>query len=455
MTALLAAAEQHAKLKVRPKSVVLAVLRAEVDFARNKVLNNELDESLLGIEFILGCASDRIEELESPRLRRVINATGIVLHTGLGRSVLPTMALDRLMAVASGYSNLELDLETGKRGLRGTYVESLLRELTGAEAALVVNNNAAATVLVLAALARDRDVLVSRGQLIEIGGSYRLPDVMQAGGARLCEVGTTNKTRIADYEKAVTDATALVMHVHTSNYRVVGFAEMPGTAELVTIARQHGLLMYDDLGSGALNDDGLWAKANEPTVAASLRAGADVVSFSGDKLLGGPQAGILVGRREVIDRLRAHPMARALRVGKLTLAALEATLECYQNPEVARQSIPLLAMLNEPRETLAARAQRLAEKLGTQLHAASVDIFDDESFAGGGSLPAWPLATVCVRLRLADGASVDEFARRLRVGEPSVLCRINDDAIVFDMRTVRDAEVAVVVAAVEAAVGVE
>lgn len=461
MTALLAAAEADARFRKTPRASLTPALRAVVDEVRTRAQTGTLnDASELDPQHILDAAVARVQRRQLARLRPVINATGIVLHTGLGRSPLSHDAIERLTKVASGYSNLELDLDTGERGLRGGHAEALLQELTGAEAALVVNNNAAATLLALCELAGGREVIVSRGQLIEIGGSYRLPDVMQAGGARLREVGTTNKTRLSDYERAITDATGLIMRVHTSNYRVVGFTAAPNTRSLCELAHRHGLLMYDDLGSGAICDDAMWTAADEPTVPQALRDGADLVSFSGDKLLGGPQAGILLGNRKVIDRLRGNPMARALRVGKLTLAALEATLERYldaaghsesssEKTGGSRMRIPLLAALNEPITTLESRAARLASGLKQRVRSVDFSVMTEESFAGGGSLPAWPLPTACVRCVPRGNASVDDIARRLRVGATSVLCRIRDGAILFDVRTITDRDIDPLVAAVE------
>ncbi|MCB9853540.1 MAG: L-seryl-tRNA(Sec) selenium transferase [Phycisphaerales bacterium] len=452
MTALLTAASTHATLQHAHRSTLTPIFRSLLERMRDLARAGELDASQFEPAFLLEQAKSQLESRQMARLRRVINATGIVLHTGLGRSPLSTAAIERINDVAGGYSNLELDLASGERGLRGGYAESLLQELTGAEAALVVNNNAAATLLALCTLAGGREVIVSRGQLIEIGGSYRLPDVMQAGGARLREVGTTNKTRVGDYERAIGDATSLIMRVHTSNYRVVGFSETPDTRELAELAHRHGLLMYDDLGSGALVDDALWIEANEPSVPEALRDGADLVSFSGDKLLGGPQAGILLGSRSVIDRLRANPMARALRVGKLTLAALEATLECYRDPAKARQSIPLLSALHESTESLKARAERLAKSVSIAVPNIDASVSMEQSYAGGGSLPAWPMPTACVRCTLPNGVSVDRVARKLRTGEPSVLCRIREDTIILDARTIRDTELSGVVEAIVDAV---
>ena len=440
MTVLLKAVEANELLRALPRSVVADALREAVDTARGRLQAGERTGGGCDVESLLAQARTIIQHQRVNRLTRVINATGVVLHTGLGRSVLPESAMVRIAWIAQGYCNLEIELDTGRRGKRGQYAEQLLCRLTGAEAAFIVNNNAAATMLVLHALAKGREVIVSRGQLIEIGGSYRLPEVMIAGGSVLREVGTTNKTHLSDYEAAIGSQTAMLMHVHTSNYRVVGFAEAPDAAELVELARKHNLPMFDDLGSGALLDDPIWTAAEEPTVAASLRAGADVVSFSGDKLLGGPQAGILLGKREIISRLRRDPMARALRIDKLTVAALEATLELYHSPELLKQDVPLLAMLAAPLDSLKARAESLAARLHKAMPAETFSVIQDESFAGGGSLPAWPFPTAAVRWQPASRLSLDEIARRLRLGEPSVLARIREDAILFDLRTIAERE---------------
>ncbi|HVP13489.1 MAG TPA: L-seryl-tRNA(Sec) selenium transferase [Phycisphaerae bacterium] len=451
MTILLKAAESSDALRSLPRSVVADALREAVDAMRARLQAGERAGLACEVESLLAQAHTIIRHQSVNRLTRVINATGVVLHTGLGRSVLPDAAMERLIRVARGYCNLEIELESGKRGKRGQYAEQVLCRLTGAEAAFVVNNNAAATMLVLHAMAKEREVIVSRGQLIEIGGSYRLPEVMVAGGAVLREVGTTNKTHLRDYEAAIGDRTAMLMHVHTSNYRVVGFAEAPEAAELVELAHTHGLAMFDDLGSGALLDDEIWAAAEEPTVATSLRAGADVVSFSGDKLLGGPQAGILLGKKEIIAKLRRDPMARALRIDKLTVAALEATLELYFSPESLKRDVSLLAMLSESLDSLKARAETLAGRFGKAMPGESFTVIRDESFAGGGSLPAWPFPTAAVRWRPAAKPSLDEITRRLRLGQPSVLARIREDAILFDLRTIAEREFDDLASAVAAA----
>jgi L-seryl-tRNA(Ser) seleniumtransferase len=354
----------------------------------------------------------------TPRLRRVINATGVILHTNLGRAPLAEAALDRVREIARGYSNLEYDVSAGGRGSRQDHVTGILRRLTGSEAALVVNNNAAAVMLALAALAEGREVLVSRGELIEIGDGFRIPDVLERSGARLREVGTTNRTRADDYERAIGPETAVLLRVHQSNFRVVGFTAQASLRELADIARRHDLPLVDDLGSGALVDFG-----DEPTARASLAAGADLVCFSGDKLLGGPQAGIVVGRADLVERLRRHPLQRALRADKLTLAALEGTLALAVD---APDQIPVLRMLREPPEAVRARAAHLATLV-------SGEVEETVARAGGGSLPLTELPSFACAVE-------EELAVRLRAGDPPVIAVVRDGRTLLDCRTLTDGE---------------
>jgi L-seryl-tRNA(Ser) seleniumtransferase len=361
---------------------------------------------------------DELGAARTPHLRRVINATGVIVHTNLGRAPLAEAALDRVREVAQGYSNLEYDLAAGGRGSRQEHIAVSLRRLTGAEAALVVNNNAAAVLLALAVIAEGREVLVSRGELIEIGDGFRIPDVLERSGARLREVGTTNRTRAADYEAAIGPETAVLLRVHQSNFRVVGFTEQPSLRELGDVARHHGLPLVDDLGSGALVDIG-----DEPTARASLAAGADLVCFSGDKLLGGPQAGIVVGRAELVEKLRRHPLQRALRADKLTLAALEGTLaSAVDTPD----EIPVLRMLREPPDAVRARATRLAELVGGEVE-------ETVAKAGGGALPLTELTSFACAVE-------EELAAKLRVGDPPVIAVVRDGRTLLDCRTLTDAE---------------
>ena len=378
-----------------------------------------------------------VQELASvraPSLRRVINATGVIAHTNLGRAPLADEALARVRDAALGYSNLEYDLAKGTRGSRQDHVAPTLRRLTGAEAALVVNNNAAAVMLALAALAEGREVVVSRGELIEIGDGFRIPDVLERSGARLREVGTTNRTRAVDYERAIGPETALLLRVHQSNFRVVGFTEQPRVAELAAVAHAHGLPLVDDLGSGALAPSNSLLLGEEPTARESLAAGADLVCFSGDKLLGGPQAGIVVGRADLVERLRRHPLQRALRADKLTLAALEGTLALYRD---APERIPVLRMLRDDAGDVRARAERLARLVGG-------DVEETVARAGGGALPLAELPSHAYAVE-------EELAAKLRTAEPPVVAVVRDGRTLLDCRTIADGEIDVVAAAVLAA----
>lgn len=375
-----------------------------------------------------------------PSLRPVINATGVIVHTNLGRAPLSEAALGAVGAVAAGYSNLEYELGPGTRGSRHDHARRLLCELTGAEDALVVNNNAAAVYLVLAALCQGREVLISRGQLVEIGGGFRIPDVLRQSGARLVEVGTTNRTKLRDYEAALTPATRLLMRVHPSNYRVVGFTAMPELGAVAELAHRHGLLLYEDAGSGALTDLRPLGLDGEPVIADSLAAGADVVTFSGDKLLGGVQAGCIVGRREVLARIRKHPLFRALRAGKMVLAALEATLEIYRRG-TARADIPVIRMMAATEAELSARAGAFLARL----RAASVnsdlqcEISAGRSAIGGGSAPLTQPLTALLLLTHKK-LSASELEQALRAAAPPVIARVAENRVLLDLRTVAPAE---------------
>ncbi|HEX6491331.1 MAG TPA: L-seryl-tRNA(Sec) selenium transferase, partial [Gaiellaceae bacterium] len=371
---------------------------------------------------------------QRPRLRAAINATGVIVHTNLGRAPLAADALERLREVAGGYSNLEYDLSTGSRGSRQDHIAPILRRLTGAEAALVVNNNAAAVLLALAALAEGREVLVSRGELIEIGDGFRIPEVLARSGALLREVGTTNRTRAADYERAIGPETALLLRVHQSNFRLLGFTEQPRVEELARVARSHGLPLVDDLGSGSLFASDAGVLGQEPSALESLAAGADLVCFSGDKLLGGPQAGIILGDAELVERLRRHPLQRALRANKLTLAALEATLVLYLDPERAAREIPVLRMLGEPAEAVRERAERLARLVGGRVE-------ETVSRVGGGALPLAELPSFACAVE-------ERLAAALRDAEPPVVGLVRDGQCLLDCRTIADGEIEPVAAAV-------
>jgi L-seryl-tRNA(Ser) seleniumtransferase len=417
------------RLAAVPREVALVAVRGALERARAAIRAGEEPGDPVEAALADAAAAQR------PSLRRVINATGVVIHTNLGRAPLAAAAMERVVEVGSGYSNLELDLETGKRGSRQVHLEAILTRITGAEAALVVNNCAAAVMLALAALAEGREVLVSRGELIEIGDGFRIPDVLARSGAKLVEVGTTNRTRAADYESALRPETALLLRVHQSNFRVVGFTEQPSLAELAEVARSAGLPLVDDLGSGVLRELG-----DEPTVAASLAAGADLVCFSGDKLFGGPQAGIVVGSAELVERLRRHPLQRALRADKLTLAALEGTLGLYLDPARARAEIPVLRMLDEPIEVVRIRAERLVGLVGGELE-------ETVARVGGGALPLAELPSFACAVE-------EELAEPMRLGDPAVVGVVRDGRLLLDARTIADDqidEVARAVGAVRAA----
>jgi L-seryl-tRNA(Ser) seleniumtransferase len=417
------------------RHAVVSRVRTILDDLRQEVQNAAADVKLPSVGELAEKIAHRILETDRASLRPAINATGVLLHTGLGRAPLAEEAIAEMAAVARDYASVELDLASGRRSQRVEAVEDLLRELTGAEAALVVNNNAGATMLALAATAAGREVIVSRGQLIEIGGSYRLPDVMSASGATLREVGTTNKTRVGDYEQAISEKTGALLLVHPSNFVVAGFAESVSLGELVRLARPHNLPVIHDIGSGALVDFAQFGFSDEPLAPASIQQGADLVLFSGDKLLGGPQCGILIGKRSRIDAIARHPLTRALRVDKLTLAALAATLRLYRDPEQAKRSIPLLHFLSTSVENLKGRAERLAPQMAACQAIAKAEAVPDTTYLGGGSVPTQQLSTWCVAL-LPREMSVDKLAARLRGGQPAVVGRIRDDRLYLDLRAV-------------------
>ncbi len=408
------------------RPLALAAARAALERARDEIRAGGDPGDLVEATLVEIAAARR------PSLRRLLNATGVLIHTNLGRAPLARSALDRVVEVGGGYSNLEYDLDAGARGSRQDHLVGLLQRITGAEASLVVNNNAAAVLLALAALAEGREVIVSRGELIEIGDGFRIPDVLTRSGARLVEVGTTNRTRVADYERAIGPQTALILRVHQANFRLVGFTEQPELGHLAEVAKRAGLPLVDDLGSGALS-----AIGDESTAAASLAAGADLVCFSGDKLLGGPQAGILAGRADLIERLRRHPLQRALRADKLTLAALEGTLALALDPERARREIPVLRMLAEPVAAVRERAERLAGLVGGEVE-------ETVARAGGGALPLAELPSFACAIEEA-------LFDSLRAGEPPVVGIVRDGRLLLDVRALADGEIDEVAHAVAAA----
>jgi L-seryl-tRNA(Ser) seleniumtransferase len=430
------------------RAALVDALRAETGALRDELGAGRIAAVTLGdaVERIERGVETRLRAAMRPSLVRVVNATGVIVHTNLGRAPLSAAALARVQEVAGGYTNLEYDLAAGRRGRRDTHAEKLIARLTGADAAVVVNNNAAATLLLLAALANGREVIISRGELVEIGGGFRVPDVMTQSGAILREVGTTNRTRAADYAAAISDRTALILRVHPSNFKVVGFTERPSLEELSALGQRFNLPVAEDLGSGWLG----WpdraelpeALRDEPIVSESIAAGAGVVCFSGDKLLGGPQAGIIAGRTDVLERIRRHPLMRALRVDKLTYAALEATLEEHASGR-GQEAVPVQRMLRMTADDLAARAETLAAALAA--NGWQTRVVDGASTVGGGSAPGAELPTRLVELT-RDGLTADQIEQHLRAQDPPVVARIWNDRVVLDLRTVLPEETAILAA---------
>lgn len=445
---LMDSAEAAPIVAAHGRAPVLKAVRDRLDDLRSLLRAGEADATATAPTAILAAVAERLRRDDAPRLRRVINATGIVLHTNLGRAPLAAEAAAAVSEAATGYLNLEYDLEEGRRGSRYQGVTGLLCELTGAEAALVVNNNAAAVLLALAALAVPGEAVVSRGELVEIGGSFRVPDVVAQSGARLVEVGTTNKTRISDYARAIGPDTRVLMKVHPSNYRIQGFTAAPERAELAALARAHGFVALEDLGSGSLIDLRRLGLPPEPTVQDCLAAGTDLVTCSGDKLLGGPQAGLILGRADLIARLKAHPLMRALRVDRMTLAALEATLKLYRDPDRVVARVPALAMLAAPVPVLEDRARRLNAQLA-DLPGLEAEVQEGTGFAGGGSLPGVELPTRLVALNTPT-IEAGDLARRLRRHRPAVVGRVKDGRLLLDLRTVAESELPEIAAACRA-----
>lgn len=432
---LLATPQLTELAKFQPHQLIVEAAQRIVDDLRGQLLDEAAPLPGLELETVAGQVTALVSELSKPSLRRVINVTGTLLHTNLGRAPLCQDALNAITDISQGYSNLEYDLEAGQRGKRFMHVEELICRLTGGEAATVVNNNAGAVMLALAALAGGHSALVSRGELIEIGGSFRIPDIMAASGVKLVEVGTTNKTHLDDYRDTISKQTALILKVHTSNYRILGFTETVSSEALAELAREHDIPVLEDLGSGLLIDLNAYGLPKEPTVREALKTGIDLVTFSGDKLLGGPQAGIIVGNKDVIDKVRKHPMARALRSDKLSLAALEATLRLYLDPQKALQQIPTLRMLSLPVEELQRRCEKLLPQLLTHLgDQADCSIIETTATVGGGALPLAELPG-CVIALAPKQISLNELTTRLRSCETAVVGRIQDDRFLIDPRT--------------------
>jgi len=442
-------------LRNHSRPLVVDSIRKVLGEKRQTILQGVEEEAAAAASLTPDQWADAVEEAVAttlrPSLRPVINATGVVLHTNLGRAPLAEEALRKLVEIAGGYSNLELDLETGERGSRYEHVEKLLCRVSGAESGLVVNNNAGAVFLALNSLAEGKEVIVSRGQLVEIGGSFRIPDVMRKSGVRLVEVGTTNRTHLRDYEQAITEETALLLKVHTSNYRILGFtAEVP-LKDLTALGAARGLPVMEDLGSGCFIDLSPHGIEHEPTVQETLQAGVDVVTFSGDKLLGGPQAGIVLGKKSFIDRIKKNPLNRALRIDKLTLAGLESTLRVYLDENRILSAVPALAMLACPLKELESRARRFQRKLGREISGeCQITLREDSSQVGGGALPLQVLPTRVVAIRPLR-LSASALEEKLRRSEPPVIARVKEEEVFLDLRTVAGEEEAALLEAVKKA----
>jgi L-seryl-tRNA(Ser) seleniumtransferase len=439
-------------LKEHPRVLVLEAIRTAIDQRRKAILQTAEKESAgqsISLSDIIDRAEMILAELADPSLQPVINATGVVVHTNLGRSILSEKAIRRIIEVGGSYSNLEYDLRAGERGKRYVHVEGALQRLTGVESATAVNNNAAAVLLCLNTLARGKEVVVSRGELVEIGGSFRVPDVMERSGAILREVGTTNKTHLKDYEKAINENTGLLLKVHTSNYKIVGFTKEVSPEELVKLGRKYKLPVMWDLGSGSFVDLSTYGAGAEPTVQQAVEAGVDVLTFSGDKLLGGPQAGLILGKKVWLEPIRSNPLARALRIDKLTMAALDATLSQYLDREKAVREIPTLWMLTQPLSEIGRKAEMLADGIRKTGDASlTVLIQDDLSQSGGGALPTghFPTKTVCIR---HERLRANQIESCLRLGKPHIITRIKEGLVVFDPRTLNDDEIDQIVGAIK------
>lgn len=445
---LLEDAEIKKLIEENSRKIVLESIREALDSLRSDIKNGLSDEGLTNkIDNINQSIAGLIEAGKEHNLIKVINATGVVIHTNLGRSPMPSEVLREIELVSSGYSNLEYDLEKGERGERYSHLEDIIVKITGAESAMVVNNNAAAVMLILSTLANGKEVITSRGELIEIGGAFRIPDVCLQSGARLVEVGTTNKTHLSDYENAINEETSAILKVHTSNYRILGFTESIDSDELSSLKNAHDIYIIEDLGSGVLIDLSKYGIEYEPTVQDSIKKGVDIVSFSGDKLLGGPQAGIIIGKRDIIEALKKNPLTRALRVDKFTISALEATLRLYLDEEIAIKKIPTLRMLTYTNEELYERASALKNKLKKTGSNLRFDIIEVESEVGGGSLPLEKLPSYAVSID-SEVISTEYIEMRLRKNRVPIIVRIIKDKVILDIRTIDDGEVDIIVEAI-------
>ncbi len=433
---------QDSEFEIFPAMLVKKGVRTVLEQQRQKILQgHELTTNDLELSNLLIYIKEKIKALHQPIFRRIINGTGVIIHTNLGRSILPNETLTQLAETSGNYSNLEFDLATGARGSRYSLVEELLCELTGAEAALVVNNNAAAVLIALDTLARKKEAIVSRGQLVEIGGSFRIPDVMARSGAKLVEVGATNRTHLKDYRNAITPETGLLLKVHTSNYRIIGFSSEVSNKELVSLGKQHQLPVMEDLGSGCLVDLSPYGLKKEPTVQEVVASGMDVITFSGDKLLGGPQAGIILGSRELIKQIKRNPINRAMRIDKFTLSALESILRCYRNPQTVFEQVPTLKMISRSIELVHNKAEQLAHALDKSISTCcTVQVTETMSQVGGGAMPEQNLQSRAVLLQPRT-MTVNQLEKKLRALPIPIIGRVENDQLLLDMRTVRSEEI--------------
>ena len=433
-----------------PRSLILRAINEILAETRKGIEKGELTKESrnVGQEYIVSSVRERLELLSQSSLRNVINATGVVIHTNLGRSLLAERVIEKFRAISGGYSNLEYDLENGKRGSRYTHVEGILKELTSAEAAMAVNNNAAAVLITLETVAKDREVIVSRGELVEIGGSFRIPDVMKKSGAKMVEVGTTNKTHLKDYEEAITSETAAILKVHRSNFQIVGFNEEVKRSTLVELGKKYNIPVIEDLGSGSFIDLSKYGMEWEPTVKHVLDEGVDLVTFSGDKLLGGPQAGIILGKKNLVEKIKMNQLNRALRIDKLTLLALEETLNIYRDERKALEIIPTLRMICDTFESLKAKARRLSRMIKTKDgDNFKVDTVDGISKVGGGAMPLMELHTRLLRLRPVK-MTAQLINEKLKAFNPPVIVRVEQDSVLLDVRTIQDKELKTVAKAI-------
>ena len=424
--------------------LVLESLRETIEVYRKGILNDEIHS--LTKEEVINNSIKLLNKKNSPMLKKVINATGTVLHTNLGRSILSKDAIERVINVSENFSNLEYDIEIGSRGSRYTHIEEILIKITGAEAAIVVNNNAAAVMLVLDTLCREKEAIVSRGQLVEIGGSFRVPEVMKFSGAKLVEVGTTNRTHLYDYEDNITENTGVLLKVHTSNFKIMGYTQEVSIEDLVKLGNDKDIPVIEDIGSGVLVDYSKYGFIYEPTVQESIRKGMDVVTFSGDKMLGGPQAGIIVGKLKYIDKMKKNQLTRALRIDKMTLAALEGTLKHYLDEAEAIKNIPTLNMLLCPLEELKIRAKKLKRKLQNKTDKFTFTIENDYSMVGGGSMPTEKLETQVIKIK-SESYAAQKIEESLRMNEVAIITRINNNEVIMDLRTLFEKDYEIIVEA--------